>query len=110
MEQLISTKDNHQLTLVPVSVSKDYINRRAPENQLVRTIVSMHENGFHQDFALAENGITWVQEQTFIKADDFSVVDLARFSYKGQAYREIIILSIVATVESIKGILIYYVK
>jgi hypothetical protein len=68
-------------------------------------IIDLHERGYCQDFVLFGNDLLWVQEKTFIRSNDFSILECHQFGHPGGQHEDLVILGILASVDNVRGIL-----
>ena len=66
----------------------------------------LHKNGFTDDFHSFGNGIVWVQEQLFIYAGEFTILEHHRIATPNRSWGEFDVFGIIAPFHNIKGILI----
>jgi hypothetical protein len=77
-------------------------------NQLATAIIDLHKKGYVEDFVVSGESLLWAQEKVFIKVNDFSIVKCLRFNNPDDKNKVLLILGVVATVENVKGIIMYY--
>lgn len=70
----------------------------------------LHENGFSNDFQLVGNELLWVQENIFIRAGDFGILEYHLVSDCQNPFNEIILFGIIAPCHAAKGILLGHYK
>jgi hypothetical protein len=73
-------------------------------------ISSFHKKGFENDFQLLGNDLFWIQENFFIRAGEFSILEYHEIHRSKSNVDEIAVLGIVALYHNIKGILIHHYK
>lgn len=69
-------------------------------------ISDLHRRGFTNDFQLVGNDLLWVQENLFIRAGEFSILEYFKISDSKNDMNEFIVFGIVAPYHNIKGILL----
>jgi hypothetical protein len=74
------------------------------------SVNALHKNGFTNDFQSFENGIWWVQEQLFICAAEFAILEHHRVTEPNGRQDEFDVFGIFAPFQDIKGILINHSK
>ncbi len=77
-------------------------------NHLATAIIDLHEKGYSEDFVLFGKGLLWAQEKTCIRPNDFSIVECLRFDNPNEKNKVLLILGVMATVEYVKGIVMFY--
>ena len=77
-------------------------------NHLATAIIDLHEKGYSEDFVLFGKGLLWAQEKTCIRANDFSIAECFRFNNPDEKNKVLLILGVIATVEYVKGIVMFY--
>jgi hypothetical protein len=72
-------------------------------------VIDLHEKGFTDDFQLIGNDLLWVQGKTFLRREDFSVLESYAFVQKNKTVSSSnFILGIQSLQHNAKGILIQH--
>ena len=73
-------------------------------------ISDLHKKGFSNDFHLSGNDLFWVQENLFIRAGEFSILEYHKIPGSKNKMDELVVFGIIAPWHNIKGILIHHYK
>jgi len=73
-------------------------------------ISDLHKKRFANDFHLSGNDLFWVQENLFIRAGEFSILEYHKIPGSKTKMDELIVFGIIAPHHNIKGILIHHYK
>ena len=76
--------------------------------QLANAISDLHEKGFSEDFTILGEELFWVQQQTCMPTNKFSMVECLRFDDPGEKNKGLLVLGVITTIEYIQGIVMYY--
>jgi len=71
-------------------------------------IIGLHKKGFENDFLLLGNDLFWIQENLFIRAGEFSILEYHKVSGSKSNTDELAVFGIIALYHNIKGILILH--
>ena len=73
-------------------------------------ISDLHKKGFANDFHLSGNDLFWVQENLFVRAGEFSILEYYKIPGSKTKMNELVVFGIIAPWHNIKGILIHHYK
>jgi hypothetical protein len=73
-------------------------------------ISDLHKKGFANDFHLSGNDLFWVQENLFIRAGEFTILEYHKIPGSKKRMDEFVVFGIIAPWHNIKGILIHHYK
>jgi hypothetical protein len=74
---------------------------------VVDAISDLQARGFLLDFSLINNELFCVQEQCYLGAEEFDVLEIHRFSGVGATHTQTIVFVIETLSRSLKGILLH---
>lgn len=73
-------------------------------------VSGLHKNGFTNDFQLFGNDLLWVQENIFIRAEEFIILEYHKITELKRSKDELVVFGIVIPHHNIKGILVNHYK
>lgn len=73
-------------------------------------VSDLHKNGFTNDFHLIGNELLWVQENIFIRAEEFAILEYHTITELKETMDELVVFGIVIPHHNIKGILVNHYK
>lgn len=73
-------------------------------------VCDLHKNGFTNDFHLIGNDLLWVQENIFIRDDEFAILEYHKITELKKNMDELVVFGIVISHHNIKGILVNHYK
>jgi hypothetical protein len=69
-------------------------------------IISLHQRGFEDDIELAGHEFLCVQQKTFVRFEDLSILEWHRLYKEGRKKEEALVLGLSAESQGVNGILI----
>jgi len=69
-------------------------------------IAGMHKRGFTNDFQLFGNDLLWIQEKTFIRTGDFSIMEYHWFRNESKKGTDTILFGVFSHHHNVMGILL----
>ena len=75
-------------------------------SNITDAVFDLHKKGFTNDFQLIGNDLLWIQEDLFVRAGEFAILEYHKIPPSKNQVHESVVFGITAPHHNIKGILL----